>query len=193
MQNKLIERLQYALRKTELLELTAALEQEGCTLEQLLSIVKNEKNPVAFHAAWVIENMVMPNPEKHIAVLPLLCNEFIETTNDSVQRHFAKILSHLLTLAQKGQLGNAATKWVNAIDTDPIIERCIELISNPQTKIAVAAHCIDIIYTLSHRVDWLQQELPFILESQISIGSAGIQSRCRNILKKMSKKKVTFF
>ena len=33
MQNQLIERLQYALRKTELLELTAALEQEGCTLE----------------------------------------------------------------------------------------------------------------------------------------------------------------
>jgi len=134
---------------------------------------------LAFHAAWVLEHVFLAGMAPG-ADWEYFFKRYIDQRNRSCQRHFTKIAIYFF---------NKVPTEANA-DLESVIERTIEWLADESTPVAVKANCIDILFALRGKEEWLAEELTFQLEFIIRNGtSAALQSRTKKFLAKLSKER----
>jgi tRNA-dihydrouridine synthase len=136
----------------------------------LYHLIHSDKPKIQWHAAWVFEHIFIAKPEIIKPYLKEIVSEFHTIENNSVKRHFAKILS--LT-----DINNMA----NGI----FINTCFEWLKSELISVAVKAHCMQILFHLTLKYPDLKPELRIVLEEQIPFNSAGFKSRAQKILKQL--------
>lgn len=148
-------------------------------VRELINLCFHRDPVLAFHAAWVLEHVFL-TPGAANVDWAYFFERYGLQTNPSCQRHFTKIAIHFFT------------KVCSDIDVDvtAVIERTMEWLAAEQTPVAVKANCIDILYALRAREDWLREELTFQIEFILRHStSAALQSRGKKFLAKLSKEK----
>lgn len=184
---KLIERLRYSMTKKEVVLLAQTFSDIGVAPEELLQIATTTKYPTCFHAAWVLENTLLPLPEALDYYLPTLIEHISQTSNPSVQRHLAKMVAFGLRRITERKTARIFEKEFWSTNLEPVEDWCFQLLVEPSTKPGVKAHCMEILFLLSLKQKWIAQELPFIIENQMELGTPGLKAKGKEILKSLKK------
>lgn len=183
----LIERLRYSLTKRDVVQLAHTFSEIGIEPEELLELSINGSSTIGFHAAWVLENMLIPFPEALDYYLPTIINYLPQTKNPSVQRHLAKLSAIGIKRVIKRETTRIFEKELWRSNLEPLEECCFKLLVDDNTKPGVKVHCMDILFYLSFRQKWIAEELPYIIQNQMHLGSPALRARGKEIIKQVKK------
>ncbi len=183
---KLFEHLATVVTKIKVPELIALGANPAVSSESLLDICYDEKNDaVAFRAAWVLEYIATHYPDRFIPVFDAFLLRLPSQRNLSCQRHFTKIL--MIVTHPKAPL--LYRKAYEAVDRLSLVETVFGWLIDPRTPVAVQVNCLDILYNMNDEFEWIKEELKQQTEFLLRDGSAAMQSRGKNVLKKLSRLK----
>lgn len=182
----LIERLRYSTRKVEVIQLAQSFVELGVKPDELMALSLHPVESVRFHSAWVLENILLRNLEELDYYLLDLVWYLPRVKSDSVKRHFAKLIAIGVNRIVKKRTSKIFEKIFWSENLDSLEETCFNWFVDEKTKSAVKVHCLEILFLLSTREKWIAEELPYIIENQISFGSPSLRARGREILRKLS-------
>ncbi|MFP4557003.1 MAG: hypothetical protein ACLFNU_09050 [Bacteroidales bacterium] len=183
--DRFVDRLKFAMTKKDVVQMVSFAYDFGIEPHEMISLSLHKDNSISFHAAWILENMLIGNQEALDYYLPSIINKLLLTNNTSVQRHLAKLTAIGINRIVKRKSSVLFQKEFWKINLEPLEEVCFKWFVDDDTKPAVKAHCMEILYLLSTREKWIAEELPHIIENQMEYGSPGIITRGRAILKKL--------
>lgn len=150
--------------------------------KDILNLCLEPDKQIAFRAAWLLELVEMMAMDDFKPLIGDFLKIYPLVKNESVQRHFTKIMMRLTRLEIK--------EFYTIKSAD--LERCFGITFNwlldHQTPLAVQCNCMDIIYQLSNDKHWIMEDLKIILEKKLLSGSPALISRSTRILKKMKSK-----
>jgi len=152
--------------------------RSGCySCRNLIDLTFHRDSVLAFHAAWVLEHVFLGGMGMQ-ADWEYFFKSYAGQKNRSCQRHFTKIAIYYFEKAAVPA----------EVDLAVVIEQTMEWLADEQTPVAVQANCIDILFALRGKEEWLAEELTFQLEYIIRKGmSAALQSRTKKFLAKLRK------
>lgn len=183
----LIERLQFAMVKKDVLALAELFARMENGVEILFELCQSDNEKLSFHAAWVLENVLTSNPNIFCLSLSKIIELIPTVKNPSSQRHFSKLLNLAMQGCSKNLFPRDACQLFKEMDMEPIVESCIEWLTDKNTKPAVKAHCMDILFYLSRRYEWIGEELPYVIELQLIEGTPGIINKGKKVLEILRK------
>lgn len=140
-------------------------------LDALMKLALDDRQARNWRAAWMVDKIHEKHPELVIPYLPLMTDFVMTTHNAGKKRHFLKLISlHELPQEKMGQL----------------LDFCIEILTSPIEPIAVRAHAMQVLYNIALKEPDFAPELIELIQHEIEYhGSAGINSRGKNIIKKL--------
>jgi len=149
-------------------KLVGLLESNDINIGDIFYLCLHGKKQSAFRAAWMLEHLMVNQPQEFAPFIATLFHTLPLVENQSVLRHYVKIIS-LLT-DKKNQSAYMAP--IAIIDFNPIIELLFNWLLDDCTLVATKVHCMQSLANLSSRFQWIGTELlPTIsyLESKESI------------------------
>ncbi|HVW96723.1 MAG TPA: hypothetical protein VHA56_12205 [Mucilaginibacter sp.] len=181
--NELIKKISETIGKPKVLELGKMLATSGLSLHDLIGVTFTPDSAIAFRASWILENMLLLEPERYENELDYLLSRFRDVKYPGPQRHYVKIVMHLT----RKDMPAAIKDKLKMLDLDPVIEHCFDLLINPKVKIAVKVFASETLFNLRHRFPWIAGELAAQLEFLMRDGSPAIQSRGRKLLTQLAR------
>lgn len=122
----------------------------------LKSVSKEGLRKVEFRAAYVIEFIYFSDSKKFEHYYSRFFKIFPIVTNESVKRHFTKIMADILSNGRY---------QANPADYEAIATSCIDWIINKKVRVAVQIWAIECLFILQHRVGWIKEILEEILQN----------------------------
>lgn len=178
--DNLTERLKYSLRKSEVQQLASFFSVHPQGIDILFKLSTSDNSVSAFHAAWVLESCITGSrslldvyADRLVALIP-------ELRNNSVRRHFCKLFKTWLIANQ-----NNLSEWIDACngDVEVLIEACYGWLLSNDVSVGVKVHCLDILWILSSRFHWIDEELPNTIRLIQIDSTPGIKAMVRRIKK----------
>lgn len=186
--DRLIERLNYTMLKKDCI----ALAEQFVCMEDGISILfelcQSNNETLSFHSAWVLEHALISNPDIFSLSITKIIELIPTIKNPSTKRHFSKLLNIAMSECSKNRLPKDDCQLLKKTDMEPIVETCFEWLIDKNSKPAVKAHCMDILLFLSNRYDWINEELPYVIEHQLIDATPGIENKGRKTLEAIQKK-----
>ncbi len=180
----LLRALSGTLTKQKVNELVSLAAVEQLPVVDLLDLCFYTDNPtIAFRASWILEYTAVAYPDRFIPHLDRFIARLGEQQHDSCRRHFTKILMHL-TSSRAPEPYKALFPGVPV--AEDIAETMFEWLIEPRTPVAVKANCMDVLFNMRHKIDWVSDELYAQIEYELRNGSAALQSRGKRILNKLA-------
>ncbi|WP_162996343.1 hypothetical protein [Mucilaginibacter celer] len=180
--DELIQKIANTIGKLKVLELGRILTEQQFNLRDLIDITFHPDKPLAFRAAWLLENMFLKDADVFTDNLDYLILRFPEVTNPGCQRHYAKILMH----ATEEKDTSPVKQKLNSLDLEPVVEQLFDWMINPKVKIAVKVFAGWALLNLRQRYPWITDELPAQLQFLMRNGTAAIQTAGRKMMKELS-------
>ncbi|MBS7563781.1 hypothetical protein KHS38_05140 [Mucilaginibacter sp. Bleaf8] len=178
----LLQQIETLEGKTGILALASQLHKQNIAIQDLLEITLHPEHLFSFRAAWVLENVILHNVHLYAQdIVPILAYGK-RIKNPSCQRHYAKIYGHFTS-------AKAAAEQLNQTDLDPMVEQCFDWLIDEQVLVAVKARAAEVLFNLRHRYNWIDDELPPLLEKLMYNGSPAILSTGRRLLGKLDSKR----
>lgn len=143
----------------------------------VLSLAFHPDSRIAFRAAWALEWAYFHDKSAFLPHSDRFIEAFIAATNGSVHRQYSKMLWDMY---------HGRIVVIDDIRLARIAEKAFDLLIGNGTKPAVMVWCMDLLFDISPRVDWvgeqLRETLERIMENEPSRGTA---NRAAKILKRM--------
>ncbi|MDD3033849.1 MAG: hypothetical protein PHT25_04555 [Bacteroidales bacterium] len=140
--------------------LYSCLKKRGTDIDStnnyLMSISREELRKTEFRAAYVMEYIYFSDIRQFEPYYGRFFRIFPLITNESVKRHFTKIMAHILS----GDKYHATD-----VDCDAVATACVDWIINKKVKVAVQIWAIECLFILQHRVVWVKEILDDILQN----------------------------
>ena len=73
-------------------------------------------------------------------------------------------------------------------DLEPVVEASFEWLIDPLSAVAVQANCMDVLYNLRSRYDWIPDELREQIGFLMKSGGPAIQARGKKVLSLLKQK-----
>lgn len=178
--DKLIERLKYALCKSEVQQLASFFSAIPNGTDILLELSLSKNSQLAFHAAWVLESCLLDSNLLLEAYTDRLVLVIPGVQNNSVRRHLCKIFKTWLVGNQ-----NKLNGWIETrnSEVEGLIEACYGWLLSTDVPVAVRAHCLEILLILSNHYSWIAEELPNTLRLIQIDSTPGVNAMVRRIKK----------
>jgi 8-oxo-dGTP diphosphatase len=141
---------------------------------KLLEYSYSKDRKLAFRASWTLSKACDKFPELIYPHLPAVVESLPLFDNESVQRSFLRIIS----LSETAKLNS----HLHGI----LADHCFAMLKSGFSAIAIKAYSMEILYNLSVIYPELGNELSSSIRILMEDGSAGIISRGKSILKKIS-------
>lgn len=177
------------MRKDEVLQLAKSFTEMGVRADELLTLSCNKDHGISFHSAWVLENMLATNLEALDYYLPNLIEALPRTSNPSVKRHIAKLIAMGVRRVVFKKVTKVFEREFWSTNLEPLVELCFMWFADEKVKPGVKVHCMEILFLLSSREKWIAQELPHLIENQMTYGTPAFKARGKNLLKLLREKK----
>ena len=174
----LLKQIAGSIGKRRVLELTRILNEQQFAIRDLADITFHADRAIAFHAAWILENLFLQNQERCVDDMEYLLSRIKDVKHESCQRHYVKIAMHVT-----GKKAPAVIREkVLSLDMEPVVEQCFDWLIDPKVKIAVKCFAAEAIFNLRDRYPWVKEELANQLHFLMRNGTAAIQSRGKRLL-----------
>jgi 8-oxo-dGTP diphosphatase len=141
---------------------------------KLIDFTEDRDPRIVFRSSWALTKVCDTNPSLFIDYLHVIVSKLLVCDNESAKRSFLKIL----TLTGTSSLGET--------DRGQLTELCFSLLKTKESAIAVKAYSMDVLYEISHDYPDIIHELAAALSMIPDDGSAGIKSKSRSLLKKLT-------
>lgn len=132
---------------------------------------------VAFRASWALESAYFASPGGMLPHMERFVDVFLEATNQSVHRQYSKMLCDM----QRSRM-----VVVDDVRLARIAEKSYDLLVAHDTRPAVMVWCMEILFDISPRLDWvgeaLREALHMIMENN---PSRGVANRASKMLRKL--------
>lgn len=175
----ILARITAAISKKEAVQLAGLYADKA---GDLTGISLSGPPEVGFRAAWILELIYEGFPEKLDQDIPAILDAYHRQQNPGAMRHFTKIMMAATDTTDKvGKLSES--------DIEHLVSTTFDWMINPSTSVAVQVNCMDILFNLRSRADWIQDELEEQINFLLKDGSPALQSRGKRVLKKISKAK----
>lgn len=181
--SQLLDRLKYTMTKKDVLWIVNEFREQKLDTEELISLSISNDTALAFHSAWVLENILLSKPQGIDFYLPRLVELLPTISNDSVKRHFTKLISIGIRRVVFKEVSRSFEREFWAMDLEPLEDICFIWFVEEDTKHAVKVNALVILYLLSTREPWIAKELPDIIENQMQISSPGFRAKAKHILR----------
>lgn len=158
--------------------LARTLRAQGFDLNELVDLTFHANIRIGFRAAWLLDTMMLAQPELYIDNLEYFVKRMADVTNQSCKRHYARIMMHL-TLANAPII---IQQKLAAIDLEDVVEKCFDWLIDPKVKVAVKVFAADTLFNLHNRYDWIKEELTNQVAFMMRNGGPAIQSRGKKLL-----------
>jgi hypothetical protein len=135
--------------------LVGILKSNNIGVEYLFELSLNGKKEISFRAAWMLEYLMVNKPQEFLIHLPKLFYALPLVKNQSVIRHYSKMVS-LLT---DKKVNPIYLSPVAVIDFNPVIELFFSWLLDEYTLVATKVHCMQTLANLSMRFQWIGNEL----------------------------------
>jgi len=178
--DNLTERLKYALRKSDVQQLASFFSAISNGTDTLLKLSLSNNSQLAFHAAWVLEGCLLYNSLLLDAYADRLMGIIPSLKNNSVRRHFCKLLKTWMAGNQHKLSGWIVTRSSNV---EGLIEACYGWLLSSDVPVAVKSHCLEILLILSNHYSWIAEELPNTLRLIQIDSTPGVKAMVRRIAK----------
>ncbi len=173
----LIQKISKPIGKKEAGDLAS---KNAGSAHELIKLSLHPDYEIAFRAAWILEQIAFSQDAEFHTLASDFSRVYVKLKNESCQRHYTKIMMHLSLPENIGH-------QLVGIDLEPIVETTFEWLIDPDTPVAVRVNCMDILYNLRKRYDWISDELGAQIQFQMRDGSAALQSRGKKVLHRLSK------
>lgn len=184
---QLLDRLRYRMTKKDVQWLASEFKKQRIDPEELIALCCSSDPTKAFHSAWVLENILLLKPEGIDYYLPKLVALLPQIRNNSVKRHFAKLICIGVRRVVLKETTRSYERDFWEMNLEPLEELCFKWFVDEETKPAIRVHSMVILYLLSMREPWIAEELPAIIEIQMEFSSPGIRAKGKQILKLLAK------
>jgi len=181
-QEELLKHISETIGKTKVLKLTDILYNRMFDIKDVIRLTFYPEKEIAFRAAWLLENLVLTKPLRFIDDLDYLIAQFFKIKNKSCQRHYTKILMHLTG----PKMDKAVKAKIEAMNMEPVVERCFDLIINPKSPVAVKVFSCQVLFNLRTRYNWIPEMLTDQIRILMNGGKPAIQSKGRALLSYLS-------
>lgn len=143
---------------------------QGLWSEAMNLAVSTRKGQVPFRAAYALEKAFLERPLDFAPYHERFIGDFSRATHPSVWRHYGKIMGILLK-----------KKRLNLTDeqAEQVAETAVMRLVDEDIKVAVRVWSLDILNELKGRVEWVDRELPEIIENLKDAPSPGMISRLK--------------
>ena len=145
-------------------------------ISMLIEIMKQEKHPVNWRAAWIVDHIAH---EKLELIDPYLTElvEFMQITDsNSIKRHIIRMLAYSKRKdLMDGNIVNISFQWLQS----------------STTPIAVKVFCMDIISLVASDYPELITEFLLVLDDITKTGSAGEKNKASKLIIKYAKQGFT--
>ena len=137
---------------------------------QLFELVFSDNQPLAWRACWIVDGASELNPALMNDKLPRIITSFISTQNESLKRHFARILCRF-PIPEEYQ--------------GVVVNRCFDLLV-PVEPAAVRVNAMQLLFNISGQIPDLKNELISVIEGLIDEGgSVGFLNRSVKLLRRL--------
>ncbi|MXV52105.1 hypothetical protein GS399_14090 [Pedobacter sp. HMF7647] len=174
----LLKEISFTLTKTKAGKISAIAVKENYSISELIDLTFHKDDAIAFRAAWILEYIEVYFPARFLPHFESFNKIYSNQKNHSCQRHFTKIMMHFTSKKAPEIYQNA----LRDIDLESIVETTFSWLIDSKTPVAVKVNCLDILFDLSDKFDWIKDELKAQTEFLLRDGSAAMQSRGRKIL-----------
>ena len=138
---------------------------------------------VAFHGSWALEWAFYDDREAFRPHIPHFVDNFLKATNGSVHRHYTKMMWDML---HRGMLRP------DIAHAEQIAEKTFDLLIGPSTKTAVKVWCMEILFELAPRLDWVAEQLRETVQQILeSTPSCGLANRAGKVLRRIDNRQLT--
>ncbi|QXV63923.1 hypothetical protein INP83_12510 [Mucilaginibacter sp. 21P] len=152
--------------------------EENFDINQLVDVTFHHNQQIGFRACWLLDSVFHLQPEKYAANIGYIMSRVPDVTNPSCERHFARVLMLLTRDIAPVNI----REQLEAINLEPVVEKCFDWLINPNVKVAVKATAADVLFNLRIRYDWIKEELANQLQFLMRDGTAAIQARGKKLL-----------
>lgn len=156
---------------------TSAIENPAI-FRKLLDYSHSPDKKLAFHASWTLSKVCDKFPGIILPFLSQMVDSLGQIDNESTLRSFLRIIS-LTDMAE-----------IDSRRHGLLADFCFSQLNSGLSAVAVKAYSMEILYRLSLIYPELATELSASIVNLMEDGSAGITSRGRIILKKLSERSV---
>ena len=136
--------------------LTKRCEDVNSKDNYLSSISREDLRKTEFRAAYVIEYIYFSDIRQFEPFYGRFFRIFPLVRNESVKRHFTKIMAHIL---------NRDKYHATDAECEAVATACVDWIINKKVKVAVQIWAIECLFILQHRVEWVKEILEDILQN----------------------------
>ena len=178
MQAELIKQISVTIGKSKVVSLSQILANKHTDITELIDLTFHADKGVAFRAAWLLENILLKQPDNFLSYIAPIISRFKEVSNPSCKRHYAKILMHLTAPGAS----QAVRQKLTDVDLQPAIEQCFDWMIDPNVMVAVKSFASEGLFNMRHRYPWIADELPDQLTYLMRDGTAAIRSKGRRLL-----------
>lgn len=144
-----------------------------------LDLAFHDDPRVAFRSSWALEWAYFNDRESFRPHTAHFFDNFLKAANPSAHRHYSKMLYDMM------RRGAVTLDHGQACAT---AEKCFELLIDPSTRVAVKVWCMEILFDLRPRLDWLEENLRDAVQILLDTNpSAGLANRGFKLLKRLDK------
>lgn len=158
--------------KAQTLLVTGYISGDEIRFASLMDLFFSAEPKLNQRAAWALPTLAADSPELFIPYFEKLLDNLENASHNAVVRN---------TLRALQETGVPETLQGKAVNI------CMKLITDARQPVAVRVFAMNVTYSISRGRPELQRELRLVIETISESGSAGLQARCRNILKEMEK------
>lgn len=147
--------------------------------EQAMNLGCDASQRTGFRATWALEWAYEQSEGQLPEWFPSrMTDDFAASDNGSLHRVYGKMLCDMMRFGDFRPTDAQARQ---------LAEKCFDLLIGTQTKCAVQFWCMEILYELSPRIDWIAEALEDTARriSESPACSPGMTSACRDMLKRL--------
>ena len=141
-------------------------------LDIIMTKALDDSEPENWRAVWMVDKIHEQHPELVIPYLPVMTSFVLTTKNSGKKRHLLKLIS------------------LNDIQEENVallLNHCIDVFTSATEPVAVRVHAMQILFNIAQKEPDFSGELTELIEHEMEYhGSAGLTSRGKKLLKKLS-------
>lgn len=179
--DELIQELTKTFGKTKVAQLKLLLSEQSFDIDRLIDLTFHPDKTLGFRAMWLLDAVMIGDPERYAAHLPYFLSRVKEVNNESCKRHYARIMM-FMTMPAAPQ---AVKDILKDTDLEDTVEQFFDWMIDPKVKVAVKVFAADALCNLSTRYDWIPGELVNQIKFMMRDGGPAIQSRGKVLLKRL--------
>ncbi|MGB0429305.1 MAG: hypothetical protein ACPGLV_02440 [Bacteroidia bacterium] len=169
--DSIIERLKSKVSKADILALANEININQIDFKPLFALLQHN-NPLAMRAAWLIENLVIPNSKLQSQYFNSLAKVYLTTNSSSVKRNIGKTIAAC----------SIPKKW-----EDELYDYCTKMLVDSNEVVAAKFHAMNISSQIAMRYPDLIPELKETIQGQFEKNTVAFSAGAKHAFKLFKK------